>query len=168
MKLLKPLHLRLINQIGFWICLVAIGFALYLQFNNALTPCPLCIAQRLVIGLLALAFLYGWLHLFRGTGRKIHGASITLLSLLGSALAGRQVWLEHLPPASVPPCGPSFSYIVEHLPFQETLKALFQGTAECAEVTWRMLGLTIPSWTLIIFIIFLGFGIWEILREDEK
>jgi len=29
---------------------------------------------------------------------------------------------------------------------------LLRGDGNCAEVTWRFLGLSIPGWTLIVFI----------------
>lgn len=169
MKLsIKLPHLRRVNQIGLWLCLSAISFAIYLQYHDALSPCPLCIGQRMMIGILGLTFLFGWLHLYRGSGRIVHGLCVVVFSMIGAAFAGRQVWLEQLPPEKISPCGPSFSYMLEHLPFHETLKALFQGVAECAEVSWRMLGLSIPTWTLMLFGLFIILGIWELFREDEK
>lgn len=160
--------LRLVNQLGFWLCVGAMAFALYLQYYNALSPCPLCIAQRLLICLLGLGFLFGWLHLFRGTQRVVHGLCVLLLAAIGAGFAGRQVWLEQLPPDQVPPCGPGLMYMLEHLPFSDMFKLLFQGTAECAEVSWKMFGLSIPSWTLMLFVLFIFLGIWEIFREDEN
>ena len=165
---IKLPHLRQVNQIGFWFCFGALAFATYLQYFNALSPCPLCIAQRLMIGLLCLLFLLGSLHLYQGGARILHGVCIVFCSLLGAALAGRQIWLEQLPATQAPPCGPGFSYMIEHLPFHEIFMALLQGTAECAEVSWRLLGLTIPVWTSGLFGLFIVLGLWSIMHKDEK
>lgn len=159
---------RTVNKIGFWLCIGLIGSALYLQTQMALTPCPLCILQRVMVFLLALNFLFGWLKLFTGTGRNMHGFLTLLFAGMGAGLALRQIWLEKLPVGQAPPCGPSLSYMLENLPFHETLMAIFQGSAECAQINWRLLDLTIPHWTLIFFAIFAVLGIWQMMRADER
>ena len=35
---------------------------------------------------------------------------------IGAGIAGRHVWLQHLPPDQVPACGPGLSYMVESMP----------------------------------------------------
>ena len=36
----------------------------------------------------------------------------------------------------------------------EVLSMMLHGSGECAEVHWRFLGLSIPGWTLIVFVLF--------------
>ncbi len=42
---------------------------------------------------------------------------------------------------------------------------MLHGTAECAEVNWTMLGLSIPEWSLLGFIAMLAFAGWQLLRR---
>ncbi|CAM4449284.1 MAG: Disulfide bond formation protein B [Legionellaceae bacterium] len=157
--------IKLINLIGFWLCFAAIGFAIYLQNYHALTPCPLCIAQRIMIGLLMIIFLLGWLHVYRGLGRIFHALTILLFSLSGGTFAGRQIWLEHLPRGQAVLCTPDFTLILERMPLSETLKALFQGTGECAEVNWFLFGFSLPTWTLGFFCLTTIFALWQLFRK---
>ena len=64
----------------------------------------------------------------------------------------------------VPGCGPGFEYIMENFALFDALELIFQGSGECADVVWRMLGLSMPSW-VIIGLGGLGIaGIWNNLR----
>ncbi|HFC29708.1 MAG TPA: disulfide bond formation protein B, partial [Oceanospirillales bacterium] len=43
------------------------------------------------------------------------------------------------------------------------------GSGECAEITWRFLGLTMPEWTLITFIgFFLYTLVWALQKKQEN
>ena len=44
---------------GFAVCALLIGYALFLQFNAHLEPCPLCIFQRIAFAARGLVFLLG-------------------------------------------------------------------------------------------------------------
>jgi len=41
--------------------------------------------------------------------------------------------------------------MLENLPLSQTLAKLFAGSGQCAEVTWRFLGLSIAEWSLAWF-----------------
>ena len=62
------------------------------------------------------------------------------------------MWLQSLPKDQVPACGMSLDYMLETLPFTETLKKVLEGSGECAEKGWVFLHLTIAGWTLVFFI----------------
>ncbi|MGH8553402.1 MAG: disulfide bond formation protein B, partial [Methylococcales bacterium] len=61
--------------------------------------------------------------------------------------------IQHLPPDQVPECGPGLEYIFKNFPLSKTFELLLSGTGECAEVHWTFLGLSIPGWTLVGFIL---------------
>jgi disulfide bond formation protein DsbB len=42
--------------------------------------------------------------------------------------------------------------MLEVFPLSETLRMVFTGSGECAEVVWSFLGLSIPEWTLMCFL----------------
>lgn len=156
---------QLLNIAGLFLCLALIGSAFYLQYVAGLEPCPLCMMQRLVIYLLALIFLAAILHKPRLAGQRLYASLITLVSFAGAGFAGRQLWLQSLPPEEVPACGPSLDYMIDVLPWTEVLSVMMRGTGDCAKVAWTFLSLSIPGWTLVAFIIFAVLGLMQWRRQ---
>jgi disulfide bond formation protein DsbB len=149
---------RLSNFLGFTACVFGMLFAvLVLQGYLELEPCPLCIFQRVAMIGMAAVFLVAALHNPRGWGARVYGTLILLVAGGGAAIAARQVWLQHLPADQVPACGPELEYMLEAFPLFETIRIVLAGTGDCAEVQWTFLTLSIPEWTLILFIT-LGVG----------
>ncbi|MDR2876591.1 MAG: disulfide bond formation protein B [Chromatiales bacterium] len=160
--------MRPLFALGFITCTSLMAIALYLQHVNGLEPCPLCILQRVAVIALGVIFLIAALHNPRTLGQRVYGLLIMLTATAGAGVAGRHVWLENLPKDRVPTCGPSLDYMLETLPFKRTLELVLRGSGECAEVTWRMLGLSIPSWTLIAFAGFFLFGAYLLFQRKRK
>jgi disulfide bond formation protein DsbB len=138
------------------------SFALYTQYVGGLEPCPLCMTQRFFYVLTALIALIAALH---NRGRSVYGTLVALAAAGGAASAGRQVWLQHLPPDSVPACGPSLEYMLQTLPFSTVLGRMLRGDGNCALVDWRLLGLSMAEWSLLCFIALVAAGIWQALRK---
>ena len=136
-----------------------IGTALYMQYVMYLDPCPLCLLQRWFVIAVGAVLLLAALHYPAGAARVVYGAVTSLLAVLGAVVAGRHVWLQSLPPEEVPECGPGLEYLLETLPLVGAMQTVFAGSGECAEVSWRFLGLTIPGWTLVCFVGFALVGI---------
>lgn len=149
---------------GFGLCMALLGFALYSQYYLGLNPCPLCTFQRGAFLLLAVVFLIGGLHSPRGPrgprGRGVYGGLALVASALGLAVAGRHVWLQHLPADKVPACGPDLSYMMEAFPFADVLRKVFTGSGECAVVDWTFLGLSMPEWSLAWFLALLAWALY--------
>jgi len=74
------------------------------------------------------------------------------MAMAGAGFASRQLYLQSLPADQAPACGPSIDFIFQTFPLTDALSILLRGDGNCAEVAWRFLGLSIPGWTLIIFI----------------
>ncbi len=151
---------RMLNGSGVLICAAGLAFAYYAQFYMGLIPCPLCIFQRIALLVLGLVFLLATLHHPQDRGAKGYGILIGLVALIGTAIATRHVWLQHLPPEAAPSCGPGLDYMLETLSFSETLKEVLTGSGECAEVGWTLFGFSIPAWTLLLFISVGSAGAW--------
>ncbi len=143
---------RLFNTAAFLLCAGLLAYAYYLQFHDGLDPCPLCIFQRVAFLVTGLLFLAVAVHAPGQTGSRIYAVLIGLAGLAGAAIAGRHVWLQHLPPDQVPECGPGLDYMLEVFPLADTLKMVFTGSGECAEVSWTLLGLSMPAWALLNFL----------------
>ena len=149
------LHLtpRLGYLAGFLICGGLILYALYLQYYEYQDPCPLCLLQRVVYIALMVVFLLGALHGPRRTGAVVYSTLLVLVSLIGAGIAGRHVWLQHLPKDKVPECGPGLGYILDRFPLVNALEKIFRGSGECAEAGWRLMGLSIAEWSLVWFVL---------------
>ncbi len=152
---------RVLNLAGAVACAGMMGVALYAQHVLLLDPCPLCILQRLAVILLGLVFVIAALHHPGASGARVYAGHIGLFSALGAGVAAWQVWLQSLPANEVPSCGPGFDYMVENFPLRDVLGMIFKGSGECAEVAWRLLGLSMPSWVVIGLFGLSAVGIWN-------
>src|SRR5204863_204346 len=70
----------------------------------------------------------------------------------GVAVAGRHVWLQHLPPEKRPACGPALDYLLSAFGPVEGLSRVLRGSGECGAVDWTLLSFSIPEWTLAAFV----------------
>ena len=136
----------------FTICIGLLVFGLYLEHVQGLEACPLCIFQRIAYTAIIFIALIGAIHNPRNLLQNIYKLLMVISAITGAAIAGRQIWLQHLPPELVPECGPGLDYMFNVFPFGEALKMIFTGSGECAEVKWRFIGLSIAEWSLIMFI----------------
>ena len=151
---------RIGNLAAFAVCVGMMAFALYSQYVWLLEPCPLCIFQRVSLIALGTMFLIAGLHAAGTTGRIVYAGLIGVAAASGIGVAGRHVWLQNLPKDQVPACGPGLDFMMDTFPFLEVLTMVLSGSGECAEVSWRFLGLTMPAWALIWFIVLGAWGVW--------
>jgi disulfide bond formation protein DsbB len=147
------LNPRQINFSGFFICVGLMAYAYYLQYFEGREPCPLCIFQRVGLVALGLTFLSMALQEPGRIGRRIYTVLIGVIAVAGAGVAGRHVWLQHLPPDKVPACGPDLATMMDAWPLQTVIQTVLRGSGECAIVDWSFMGISIPGWCLIWFII---------------
>jgi len=140
---------RLLNFAGFFACAGMMGFALYAQYVLLLDPCPLCVFQRIATIMLGVVFLIAAIHDPGKLGGRIYAVFVLLTAGFGVGVASWHVHLQHLPAGEVPSCGPGFEYIMDNFPLFDALSLIFQGSGECADVVWRLLGLSMPTWVII-------------------
>tara|TARA_R110001599_G_scaffold351822_1_gene584724 strand:- start:55349 stop:55849 length:501 start_codon:yes stop_codon:yes gene_type:complete len=146
--------------------LLAMLFArVYLEEILGLAPCPLCMSQRVFVVMWGGIALLAALHNPPRWGQKVYASLCALAAIGGGAIAVRHVWLQHLPPEEVPACGPSLEYMLETLPFSETLNLVLMGNGNCAEIMWTFLGLTIPEQTLIMASGVTLVCLWQLFRK---
>lgn len=143
---------RTLALLGFLACAALMAYALYAQHVLGLEPCPLCIFQRVAVIATGVVLLVAALHGPLAGGRWVYSVLAATAAGIGAGVAGRHVWLQSLPADQVPACGPGLDYMMEAFPLGQTLRMVFSGSGECAEVDWTFLGLSMPAWTLICFI----------------
>lgn len=154
---------RMLLGAGAAVCAALLAFGYYLQYVEGQEPCPLCLVQRGFYYGVGAVFLAGAL---RGTGNIGYPIGAFVLALGGAGIAGRQVWLQHLPPERVPACGPDLFYMLQNFPLGRTIAKLVTGTGECAEVKWRFLGLSIADWSLAWFVALAVLALWIGFRRQ--
>ena len=158
---------RYLNILGFVLCAAMMAYALYAEHVLFLMPCPLCVFQRMAVIALGVVFLLAAIQNANGIGKKIYAALVAVSASAGIVVAGRHVWLQNMPEDQVPACGPGFGYIFESFPFGEALSLIFAGSGECADIDWIFLGLTMPTWVLISFVVLGTAGVWNNLRAND-
>ena len=159
---------RLANTFGFLACAGLLAYAYFAQFVLHLDPCPLCIFQRVGIFALGVVFLAAAAHAPKGAGRLVYAALAALAALATIGVAARQLYIQHLPPDSVPSCGASLNFMLQVLPLKTVLMKVLSGSGECAKIDWRFLGLAMPAWVLIAAAALGGFGVWANTRRQSR
>jgi disulfide bond formation protein DsbB len=131
----------------------------YMQEYLGLEPCPMCILQRyafIAIGVIALA---GAIHNPRGAALKAYSALVILFAIAGAGVAIRHSYLQHFPP-EVESCGTDLDFLLHTFSLNEAFPKIFAGTGSCSKTAWKLLGLSIPEWALVWYVIFALVALW--------
>ncbi len=169
-NLVQSLQLHHGYVAGFLSCAGLMGAAYYFEYVLYLDPCPLCMLQRLATVLIGVGFLAAF---FTRSKPGQYGNWLLIAALLFTAAAAalgiwaadHQLWLQALPAEEVPACGPSFDYMMETMPLSELLKVMLHGDGNCAEVSWTLLGKSMPWWTRVAYagyFIAALFALWKV------
>ncbi|QGM22028.1 disulfide bond formation protein B [Spiribacter sp. 2438] len=138
---------RRVNLAGAVICSGLVGVAVAIEVFADMPPCPLCVFQRVAFLAMSATLLVGVVVPGRVAGLLTAAAGVG-----GLSLAGRHLWLQTLPEDQIPACGPGLDYLLGVFPLTDVIAMVLSGSGECAEVH-RVLGVTIPAWTLLGFLV---------------
>jgi len=163
----SKIQFRILTLLPFLLCAGLIAYALYVEYVDYLMPCNLCILQRVVYITIGILFLVAAFKPTLNWGRKVIGVLALIVSAIGIVISGRHVWMQGLPADQVPDCGPSLQMMMDSTPLWDVLKTVLSGSGNCADVQWQLFGLSMPTWSLIMFIgLFLFSLIWMFLRVN--
>lgn len=146
---------------------VLLAYAYYEQFFGGLEPCPLCIFQRVAFIAVFVLCVIAAIHAPHGSGQRVYGALAFVAAATGAGISIRHLWLQSLPPDQVPACGPGLDYLLDTFPVADVVRMAFTGSGECAEIDWVFLGLSMPAWTLIWFVLFASGAAWFGFRRQR-
>jgi disulfide bond formation protein DsbB len=150
---------------GFLVCVALLAYAYYVQFELGVEPCPMCIFQRIAFIVMGIFFLIGAIHGPQARGRRVYALLLLLTVCIGIGIAARHLWVQHLPPDPMAGCVPGWSYMVENFPLSKTLKMAFTGSADCSQVNWVFLGLSMPFWSLLCYALLGAGALWAGFRQ---
>jgi disulfide bond formation protein DsbB len=167
-----PILTNLSSRAAFFVaalvCAGLLGTGYFLEYFQGQDPCPLCYVQRFFYyGVLVVSVVAG-LHAPAGRIASLYGAGALVFAAGGLVTAGRHVWLQHLPAEKVPACGPDLMFMLENLPFSRAVEKLFAGAGQCAEVKWRLIGLSIAEWSLLWFAALTAYAVWVMVRRPRS
>ena len=145
--------------------LALVVFAVILQQTGyqgvSFLPCPLCILQRVgYLGIAVFSFLAGGFNPLR----KLFHILATLSAAYGASVAARQVWLLSHPENS---CGidPLETWI-NQFQLAKGLPWLFKADGLCSAKLPAILGLQVPEWSLLWFVVLLLVLLITFLRKN--
>ena len=138
-----------------------------LEYVFDLSPCPLCIMQRLCTIILAFNCL-GYFIFAKQTKTYIFFAFQASIILLGILTAGRQMWLQSLTATDNSLCMPGFEELVHYFSWDTILKMMFWGSNDCATVSWKFIGLPMSYWSMGYFLMMLFFLIRQIVSKFKQ
>lgn len=150
---------RFVNFIGFAACVALLGYAYYAQFVLHLEPCPLCMFQRITVFALGIVFLAAALQHPRTWGAYVYAVLIAAASLATIGVSARHLYIQSLPPGSIPSCGAPLETLMQMFPLSQVIRKVLRAGGECAVVNWRFLGLAMPAWVLICAAVLGAFGV---------
>lgn len=131
---------------------LVLALSFYFEYYQGFLPCPLCIMQRLCVGLLLLlSLLNSYINPLR-LGKFLSLSQI-FFALAGLFFAGRQLWLQSLPAEKIPVCMPGLDILIRYFSLSDILRSLVWGAGDCAEVSWQWLGLSMPAWAALYFLV---------------
>ena len=144
-----PLQGRSGNLLGAVACAAMLAYALYAEKVLGLAPCPLCMFQRVGVAAVGVVFALAALHGPGRAGARVYAVLLVLAAATTVAGAARHVYVQALPPGTVPACGATLDFLLEAFPLLEVIRKVMTGGGECARIDWRFVGLSMPAWVLI-------------------
>jgi disulfide bond formation protein DsbB len=131
------------------ISLALLGVGVYLQHVQQMAPCPLCVIQRYAFAAVAIICLIAVVLPYRAA--RIGAGLGMLAALAGIGVAARHLWVKANPDVS---CGiDPLETSLNRFPTAELMPYLFKADGFCTTEYAPIIGLSIPQWALIWFIV---------------
>ncbi len=146
------------------VCGLLMAYALFAQYVQDYQPCMLCMVQRVFVSAAGIIALMAAVHGPGDVGRRIYGMLTALAAGGGAYIAARHVYLQHLPPEQLDGCAPSFEYALQNYDALKFLGTIFIRDQDCGVIDWTFLGLSMPTWTFIWFVILFAGALWAGFR----
>lgn len=162
---------RLLFSLVFLVGAFASWAAFNLQSGGGLESCPLWGVQRVLLMMFAGVNLLAVVQGPGRPGRAVYWALNLILGVFGVITAGRHVLLQNIPSEQLLACLPDMPFMLRNLSWWQALQLTFMGTSDCAEVTWTLLDMSLPEWSLLFFVsmlIFSGYRLLRLYRASRK
>jgi len=142
--------------------------ALYFQYQLDLAPCMLCVYARAALSGVMLAGLIGAVAPRVAVVRWLALLLFCASAVWGVLNAHEQVSVEALVRAGGLYSCSLFPEFPLGLPLDSWLPEVFNPTGICGEVKWSFIGLTMPEWSRVIFVIYSLLSLLLLLSQFKK
>lgn len=122
-----------------------------------------CLAQKLLLGMLIILGFMGGVCGFC----RFSGVGIILLGLVGAQLSFEQLYFQQASQAMMPGCLPPLGYLVDVLPLTELVVTVFSINGECAGIHPVIVGVSMPIWSLGLFVVVSLLGGWAAFSKEK-
>ena len=150
------LKLIKLETIGLIICIFSLLIAyIYFDLIKGLDACTLCVLDRFLFFGISIIFLISIITNRSFFHKTLFSFNIILCSI-GLISTVRHIWLQNFREKSTIDgfgCGGDFFYYISTLPLIDAIRNIFDNPAPCNEIKWQLLGLSIPMYTFILFLI---------------
>lgn len=146
-------------------CALLMGYALFAQYVLHYEPCMLCMVQRVFVCAVGLVALIAALHGPGRIGNRIYALLSALFAVGGGYIAARHVYLQSLSPEELDGCAPSFQYALSNFDSLKFLKTIFIRDQDCGVIDWTFLGLAMPAWVFLCFVVLFVASLWAGFRR---
>ncbi|WP_419569924.1 disulfide bond formation protein DsbB [Rheinheimera sp.] len=148
--------------------LVLLLAALYFQYQMNLEPCMLCVYARAALTGVMLAGVIGMTAPKSGTVRGIAWLLLAAAVSWGLFNSHDHVQVEQLVQSGGLYTCSLFPEFPLGLPLDRWFPDVFNPTGMCGEIGWSFLGLSMPEWTRIIFVIYSLFTLCLLFSQFKK
>ena len=150
-------------------CTTLLLLAWSLQFVQHLAPCPLCILQRGIYLVLISLYVVALFIYPRSKCKQILYHSVLLIiGSVGLLIAGRHWLLQQLPPDPFRSCSSHLAYYFRVLPWHDAILKIFNGGADCHQVAWQFLSISLAGWSFIglsVVCILTLLALWQVISK---
>ena len=60
----------------------------------------------------------------------------------------------------MPSCGPGWDYMIENNTWLGVVQKVLAAKGDCSTIDWSFLGLTMPMWSLVWFVLLAVWALW--------
>jgi len=138
-------------------CLGLVAVGMELQNLLRLSPCPLCIFQRLLYIVIGGVGVLGFLL---PQAQRLWSALAMGLGSFGFAVAAYQTWMQAFP-GLAKECSYTDPNLIERLVdwLGMLVPSWFMATGFCTSREWEMFGLSMANWSMMIFAGIVAYGV---------
>jgi disulfide bond formation protein DsbB len=159
-------HFRWLAAVLAVVCVGLVVAAIIISSVENLQPCPLCIMQRMGFLLVGIVAVVGVISPpSRLQGRRVVVGLALIPALVSLGIASWHVYLQYAPPSFT--CGPDLEFMMTNWPLAKWLPAVFRGSGDCAKIDWSLLGLSMPLWSAVCFLLIVAACVIYLLRQKH-
>jgi len=136
-------------------CSASVGFALYMQHIGLVSPCPLCIFQR--VGFMTCGTLAFLACIFPMRSRVwFWPSTVGISALCGAGVSIRHIQIQQsLATAKPLSCGADLGYMLQVESIPSVFSDVLAGHGDCTVIDWQLGFVTLPMIALAGFVLVL-------------